>query len=287
MNRSFSAGSSPGGRNSNTQISARWFGSMRRGVHLACVCFAGVFSFYAQAFDHSHKTFDQVLRSHVVSAGSSTAVRYKQLKADPKALEGYLSSLSQVTREQYETFSRDEQLSFLINTYNAFTLKLIIDHYPVKSIKDIGGLFSSPWKKDFFKLFGKPTHLDNVEHDMIRKQFDEPRIHFAVNCASKGCPPLAREAFVADRLDAQLDSVAVGFVKNTAFNQWDATKQKLHLSSIFKWYGSDFDKKHKSHLHYVAAVLGLPADVQKKIDSGDLDVDYLDYDWNLNEATDP
>lgn len=241
----------------------------------------------AAAFDHTHKSFDQVLRAHVVQVERSTAVRYKQLKKDRAPLDGYLASLSAVSLKDYDLFSPDQKLSFLINAYNGFTLKLIIDHYPVKSIKDIGGLFSSPWKKEFFELLGKPTHLDTIEHEMIRKQFDEPRIHFAVNCASKGCPPLAQEAFVADRLDAQLEKMALGFIQNPIFNRWDTQKQRLDLSSIFKWYGSDFDKKYKSHIHYVASVLGLPAEVRKKVDANDLDVDYLDYDWSLNDAVEP
>lgn len=285
MSRGFSVGLSPFCRNSTNLASSWLVVSMRLRGRLACISLASVCALQAHAFDHSHKAFDQVLRSHVVSAGSTTAVRYKQLKAEPTILDGYLSVLSNLTTEEYETFSRDEQLSFLINAYNAFTLKLVIDHYPVESIKDIGGLFWSPWKKAFFQLFGKPTHLDNVEHDMIRKQFDEPRIHFAVNCASVGCPPLAPEAFVAKRLDAQLEKAAVGFIKNAVFNRWDG--KKLHLSSIFKWYGSDFEKKHKSHIVYVASVLGLPVAAQKKADAGNLDVDYLEYDWNLNDATEP
>ncbi len=242
-----------------------------------------VFFSRAYALDHSHKVFDGVLKKFVVPVGSSTGVRYAALKKQPAELEAYLKELSGVSVAKYETFTKAQQLAFLINAYNAFTLKLIIDNYPLESIKDIGGIFSSPWKKKFFQLLGEKTHLDHVEHGIIRKKFDEPRIHFAVNCASVGCPPLLAEAFVASRLEQQLARVSKAFVNDTTFNKWDPKEKKFVLSSIFKWYGSDFDNKHGNHATFVAKQMGLDESIVAAAKAGKIKVDYSDYDWSLNE----
>lgn len=230
-----------------------------------------ILSFAASAFDHSHKIFNDVLSKRVQFKGHQSLVDYKGLKSKPKALNEYLKSLSSVSKSEYNQFSSKQKLSFLINAYNAFTLKLIIDHYPVKSIKDIGSIFSSPWKKEFFKLFGKEMNLDTIEHGMIRKDFKEPRIHFAVNCASIGCPSLAKSAFVAENLNSQLEAAAMNFLKNKDKNY--ALKNTLKLSKIFDWYGGDFENLGGVEV-YIKSKLGL---------KGKYKIDYLDYDWNLNE----
>ena len=152
--------------------------------------------------DHDHQAWTVFLKRHVKMGENASTVNYKAIKSGPSSLTEYLLSVEGVSQEDFDHFSENEKLAFLINAYNAFTVKLIVDHYPVKSIKDIGSFLSSPWKKKFFRLLGKERHLDNIEHDMIRKQFNEPRIHFAVNCASIGCPALQDEAFVASRRSA-------------------------------------------------------------------------------------
>lgn len=234
-------------------------------------------------FDHSHQAWTVFLQKHVNMKGPASTIDYKSIKNDPKDLNEYLKSLEAVSQDEFNRFSQNDKLAFLINAYNAFTVKLIVDHYPVKSIKDIGSLFSSPWKKKFFRLLGEERHLDNIEHDMIRKQFNEPRIHFAVNCASVGCPALRNEAFVASQLDKQLEDAAVSFISDKTRNRYSSEAKKLELSSIFKWYGSDFPKKYGSLEAFLALRITSNPEHQKIIRDKKADVSYLDYDWSLNE----
>ena len=178
-----------------------------------------LFSINAWSFDFSHKSFDDLLKKIVSYKEAQTLVDYKSLKNDPTVLNTYLESISKVTEKEFSGWSRADQLAFLINAYNALTLKLIIDHLPVKSIKKIGGFFSSPWKQDFFILFGEKTNLDHIEHGLIRPNYGEPRIHFAVNCASIGCPNLQSFAFTGALLEQQLQESAKSFLldKNKNF----------------------------------------------------------------------
>ena len=148
------------------------------------------FSTHAETFDHSHSDFTALLEDVVVANNFQSRVRYSEVVSRRDELDGYLGQLAGVSRASFDKFSPDQQLSFLINTYNAYQLKQVIDHYPIESIKDVGSFFSSPWSKEFFTLFGEPASLDLVEHGLIRTLFKEPRIHFAVNCASISCPPL-------------------------------------------------------------------------------------------------
>ncbi|PIR22869.1 MAG: hypothetical protein COV44_05655 [Deltaproteobacteria bacterium CG11_big_fil_rev_8_21_14_0_20_45_16] len=242
-----------------------------------------MFSSTASAFDHTHQIWNEVLSRYVQPSGKTTVVDYKVLKGSPQKLNEYLKTLSSVSKSEYEKFSKSEKLAFLINAYNAFTLKLIINHHPVKSIKDIGSWFSSPWKKKFFNLLGTKMHLDGIEHDTIRANFDEPRIHFAVNCASIGCPSLATEAFVASRLDQQLEQAAVDFLTDESRNRFDPATNTLYLSQIFEWYGDDF-KSAGGVRSFVSTRMAKEPKVQEKISAAKLE--YLDYNWNLNQKTD-
>ena len=149
-----------------------------------------------------HTQWDNLLKKHVSQEGN---VNYKGFIADKTLLEEYLGLLS--TNPPNKTWTKEEQLAYWINAYNAFTVKLIVDHYPVRSIKDIkkGVVFiNSVWDMEFFTIGGKKMNLNDIEHGIIRKEFKEPRIHFAVNCASLSCPPLRNEAFTASQLDEQL-----------------------------------------------------------------------------------
>ena len=232
-------------------------------------------TFNSFAFDHSFKKWDNLLNKHVKRSGHQTLFNYKELKKDTKEFEAILNTLSSVTKKEYSSFTKDQKLAFLINSYNAFTVKIIVKNYPVKSIKDIGSLFTNTWNIKFFKFLGKKGfYLDGIEHGIIRKNFNEPRIHFAVNCASIGCPSLLEEAFKAETLDSQLDTAAKNFVMNTSKNK--LTDQGLEISAIFKWYGDDFKKTYGSFQKYLAKYLG-----DKAIKA---EVDFLDYDWKLNEV---
>ena len=176
-------------------------------------------SSYAIGFDHAHKKWDEILKSKTIKKDEQVLVNYKSIKANQVKLNSYLKELEKVSKKEFNNFSKQEQLAFWINAYNAYTVKLIVKNYPVKSIKDIGSFFSSPWSKDFITLLGKKMSLDDIEHETIRKDFKEPRIHFAVNCASIGCPSLYQEAFVASRIDKQLEVATKLFLNNKNKNK--------------------------------------------------------------------
>lgn len=231
------------------------------------------FSFSALSFDHGHKSWDLFLKENIIFDSKQTLVNYKKVKTNTKKLDVYIRELQGLSVKEFSSFSSDEKLAFWINAYNAFTVKLIIDHYPVKSIKDIGSFFSSPWSKKFIPLFNKQYSLDQIEHETIRKNFKEPRIHFAVNCASIGCPSLYHRAFVSSRLEQQLETVTKQFLSNTNKNRLVANK--LKLSKIFDWYGEDFVKSDGSVLAFARKYLQLPAKIK---------VEFNDYDWKLNSS---
>jgi hypothetical protein len=242
----------------------------------------------ASDFDHQHSAFTALLQQHVRQSSDATAstVNYAALKQDSAELKKYLATLSAVQPKDFDSWSADQQLAFLINAYNAYTLALIVEHYPVSSIRKIGRLWENPWKLEFFRLLGKPMHLDRIEHEIIRQpgRFDEPRIHFAVNCASIGCPALAREAYRADTLDSQLEKSTRLFLSDRSRNRYDADRKVLEISNIFDWYGVDFER-----FGGVAAWLARYAELltddpagQRMIRSGTR-IEFLDYDWGLNE----
>jgi hypothetical protein len=230
----------------------------------------------AETFDHEHTTFTGLLSEVVVVNGHQSRVDYPKLISQRDELDQYVTSLSAVTRSDFDAFSPDQQLAFLINTYNGNQLLQVIDHYPLESIKDVGSFFSSPWSKKFFTLFNEPASLDIVEHQMIRKLFDEPRIHFAVNCASISCPPLMPQAFVASHLDAQLDAATINFLSDPQANYLQGST--LYLSKIFDWYEEDFGGS------VVGFVTGYRPELLQGLtqESGALKVAYSPYDWDLN-----
>lgn len=230
-----------------------------------------------------HSTWDSLLKKHVftINDGHATQVSYAGFQQDHAQLTNYLAQLSAITKAEYQTWGKNKQLAFLINAYNAFTVELILTEYPnLKSIRDLGSLFSSPWKKDFVSLLETQMSLDDIEHGTIREKgvFDEPRIHFAVNCASIGCPALTAEAFVANKLDEQLERATVAFLNDRSRNY--ATENKLYLSPIFKWYKEDFESSF--YLKY-ADELGLDSSQLSLLKQGDLPFKYTNYDWALND----
>jgi hypothetical protein len=225
------------------------------------------FSVSASDFDHTHAAYDAILKSHV-AAGQ---VDYKALKADPNALDRYLDELAGVRKPEFVTWTDPQQIAFLANLYNAATLRLIVDHYPVESIKDIGSFFKGPWDQEIVRLFGDTITLNNLEHDILRKDYKEPRLHMALVCAAKGCPPLRNEAYVAERLSEQLDDQSRAYLASPLGMRIDRSKGEVHISSIFKWYGDDF--------------ASVPAFISKHSgqDVMGLTIRYLNYDWSLNE----
>lgn len=248
----------------------------------------------AQGFDHSHKAWDALLKKHVVllPGKGASQVRYAEFAKDRAALKAYLGALSAVTEAEFQGWPKPRQMAFLVNAYNAFTVELILEHYPVKSIKDIGSdLFSNRWKRKFFRLLGRESYLDQIEHEILRKpgSYDEPRVHFAVNCASIGCPMLREEAFVAERLEAQLEEQAVRFLSDRSRNRVGA-QGRLEVSKIFDWFKEDWTSGYQgiqSREQYFAKYAKLLSDdaaQQKRVAEGKAPVSFLDYDWSINDA---
>ncbi|MEO7917173.1 MAG: DUF547 domain-containing protein [Dokdonella sp.] len=243
----------------------------------------------AATFDASHAAWNGLVESHVkwTSDGSASVVDYAGFESDRKKLQGYLSSASAVPEATFSRWAKADRIAFLINVYNAATVELVLTKYPdLKSIKDIGGLFGSPWKKDVLNLLGNERSLDGIEHDLIRgaADFDEPRIHFAVNCASIGCPALRPEAYVGSRLDSQLGDQANRFLRDRSRNHY-AAGPGLKVSKIFDWYGKDFEAHAGGVNHFLAGhadALGLDKAATTKLESDDLPISYSDYDWKLN-----
>lgn len=232
----------------------------------------------ARAFDQMHGVFDRLLKQQVTDG----SVNYAALKAAPAPLDDYLAQLAAVPENEFDGWSEKNRLAFLINLYNAATLKLILDHYPVKSIRSIGWLPGSAWKKDVVSLFGRKISLDDLEHGIIRKHYAEPRVHFALVCAARGCPPLRVEAFLGARLDAQLDGQGHVFLGQTEKNRVDAAGRTLYLSPIFKWFAGDFEAAASSVEKFVTPFL--PEAARSALAAGGFKIGYTDYDWSLNDA---
>jgi hypothetical protein len=254
-------------------------------------------------FDHSHAAWTALLKKNVVviDGGKASQARYGGFAQDRAPLKAYLDSLSKVPEAEFNGWSKPQRMAFLINAYNAFTVELILSRYPdLKSIRDLGSLpFNSPWKKRFFIFLGREYSLDGIEHAMLRKQgaYDEPRVHFAVNCASIGCPMLREEAYVPERLDAQLEEQAVRFLSDRSRNRLNAKTGALEVSKIFDWYKEDWTSGYRgfegkqppirSREQYLAGYAKLLADgveEQKLVADGKAPLGFLEYDWALNDA---
>jgi Protein of unknown function, DUF547 len=246
-------------------------------------------------FDHAHAQWSALLKKHVVmiDGGKASQVRYAGMAADRAAMKTYLDTLAKVSEADFKNWNKNQQLAFLINAYNAHMIEKILLRYPnIKSVWDYGKLIGNPFKDNFLNLFGRKMTLDNIEHDTIRAKgvYDDPRIHFAVNCASIGCPMLREEAFVADRLDAQLEEQTTRFVSDRSRNRLNAAGNALEVSEIFKWYSVDFTsglkgiKSREQFFAKYAALVTDNAEHQKIIRDGKVEIKHLDYDWGLNDA---
>ncbi len=268
----------------------------RRDLLLAAVLLPLVRRAQAQPrFDHAHAAWDALLKRHVrlIADGNASQVDYRGFQSDRAALGRYLETLSAVTPAQYAAWSKAQQYAFLANAYNAFTVEKVLTRYPdLKSIRDFGRVIGNPWRDEFFVLLGARRSLDWIEHETMRAPgaFDDPRVHVAVNCASIGCPMLGRDAFVAERLDAQLDDLLRRFMSDRSRNRYDPRTQAVALSQIFDWYRKDFEQGHRGFagLHdLVAKYAGQLAD-----DAGDrarlrgttVTIRFIEYDWRLNDV---
>ncbi|MFC1883946.1 DUF547 domain-containing protein [Thermodesulfobacteriota bacterium] len=215
--------------------------------------------------------YEELLNKYVKNG----IVDYRGFKNEEKKLDQYLKVLE---HNNPELFSKKEQFAFYVNAYNAWTIKLILTKYPdVNSIKDLGGLFSSPWKKKIVRINGKVLTLDNIEHDILRPIHKDPRVHFAVNCASKSCPPLRSEPYKGAELDRQLDEMAIAFINNPSRNRLEG--DILWVSKIFSWYDEDFGDDLKAFILKYAE-----GDLKRRLNEkgNKIKIKYLEYDWSLN-----
>lgn len=219
-----------------------------------------------------HSLFAALLEKYVQNG----EVNYKGFQAEEKKLDQYLDIL---THTDTRHLNRSEKFAFYINAYNAWTIKLILTGYPeIESIWDLGGrIFDKPFQKEFITIDQQTVSLDYIEHTILRPTFKDPRVHFAVNCASKSCPPLLSKPYLGKTLDSQLDEVTRAFVNDSEKNY--LRDKTLYLSKIFKWFSDDFGNDPASFiLKYASENLKSGIDSQKS-----LKVKYLDYDWSLNE----
>jgi len=211
----------------------------------------------------NHQPLDSLLQKHVSDAGK---VNYKGLKADKAVLDAYCKRLSESPVQ--ETWAREEKMAYWINAYNAFTLKLIVDNYPTKSILNFDG--GKTWDVRRIKIGDKKYSLNNIENDILRPQFKDPRIHFALNCAAKSCPPLWNHAYTAENLETTLEARTRAFVNDKSFNS--LTTSRAQVSKIFDWYGVDFGDLKKFLNNYSETKLKASAAVV-----------FNEYNWDLNE----
>ena len=239
--------------------------------------------------DHEHTLWTRLLQRHVAEG----RVDYATLDRDDRGeLTTYLTGLSDTCAEDYRAWSREQRIAFWLNAYNAFTVELILRNQPVDSIRRIGWLPGAAFREEFIpmpELRGGEISLNDIEHDVLRREFREPRIHFALVCASRSCPPLRSEAYRARDLDRQLDDQARVFLGDATKNRFDAKESRLYLSAIFDWFDEDFVAAAGSLPAFVARYRG---DVQAALSgragsSPAITVEFLDYDWSLNDRRRP
>jgi len=219
----------------------------------------------------THSLYANLLRKYVHQG----EVDYRGFKSEEAFLDQYLKILEKVDPK---SLPRNEQFAFYINAYNAWTIKLILGSYPgIKTIKDLGSFLKGPWKKKIARINGDVITLDDIEHNILRPRFKDPRVHFAINCAALSCPPLGSTPYIGSRLDSQLDNSVRAFINNSERNYIKGNT--LYVSKIFKWFSRDFNDDIISFF-----LKHGDADLKKKLGAkkGNIEIKYLHYDWSLN-----
>ena len=255
---------------------------MNKNIVIICASAIITFMFITELSAKDHLLFTEVLNRYVIDG----LVDYKNLVND-RQFDRYLAQLSNTDPDK---LNRNEKLAFWINAYNAFTLQVIRDNYPIKSINELhtGGriiahiIGKTVWDKEFITINNKKYSLNEIEHEILRKM-NEPRIHFAIVCASISCPVLRNEAFEAETIEQQLQEEAIRFLNDDERNDFDVSKRTAYLSKIFDWFDDDFGKNKKEVLLYVSGFLpdNIKQDIANNTDKWK--VSYKDYNWNLNE----
>jgi hypothetical protein len=259
----------------------------------------------SENFDHSYSTYNSLLNKYVKNA----KVNYEGFIDSRAEFKTFLKALGSVDENDFEDWTEEQKLAFWINAYNAFTIKAIIDHYPIKRSFTLVGIFYAPsnsilqikgvWTKLQFRALGNMVTLDEIEHQILRKKFNEPRIHMAINCASISCPDLRNEAYTPEKLEEQLADASINFVNNPDKGVYvNEQSGKVKLSKIFKWFGDDFINNYSSKKLFnnyslkENAVLNFTSEyieseeVKEYLMNNKLKIGYLGYDWHLNEQTD-
>jgi hypothetical protein len=230
----------------------------------------------------SHRLLTDILSDHIKDG----MVNYGALCKDAR-LGQYVQQLARINPDRIS--SEKERLAFWINAYNAYTLKIVCDNYPLKSIQDLNprglrkAFAKTVWDKPLVTVNNRPTTLNTIEHKIIRTRFKDPRIHFALVCAAKSCPPLRSEAYEEDKLDEQLDDQGREFLADASKNRFDTARRAAQISKIFSWFAKDFGGGNVAVLTFIAGFL--PEDVADKVraNPGAWTTSYTDYDWSLNE----
>lgn len=225
----------------------------------------------------SHELWNDLLGKHVSDNGN---VDYQGFIKDSVTLNKYLDLLSKNAPDK-DKWTEEERLAYWINAYNAFTIQIVIRHYPIDGIKEIASGLSIPfvsttWDIKFIELGGERINLNRIEHGIIRKEFDEPRIHFAVNCASISCPVLRNEAYAAEKLEEQLSDQSRTFLNDSSRNKITSEK-KAEVSKLFTWFEGDFKKKDNSVIDFINKYSN------QKLDA-DAELTYMEYNWELNDV---
>ncbi len=251
------------------------------------------------SLDKTHALFSAQLEKYVTDGG----VNYREWKLHTEPLKAYLHALSRIDKNEYQKLSQNEKLVFWINAYNAYTIKLVLDHYPIRgtktyypasSIRQVDGF----WEDNSIELAGRKVTLESMEHDILRRDFLEPRTHFAVVCAAKGCAPINKMAYSAEHLDEQLDNAAKAFLSNPKNVKIDFEKKTIDVSSLFKWFPLDFANAVGLGKRFppptddeiVAAYIlsKVPEAAAKNFgpdESKGFKITYREYDWGLNDSS--
>lgn len=218
--------------------------------------------FRGEKIDYS--IWQSLLQKNVLANGK---VNYKGFKSDISKLNTFLRKLSNT--KITSSWTKNDKIAYWINVYNAYTVKLVLNNYPISSIKEI----DRPWKTEFFPINGKLMSLHQVEHDILRS-YGEPRIHFAINCASRSCPRLLQIPYTADNLTKLLDRQTKEFINDEFYNT--ITEYSVNVSNIFNWYKKDFKETHGTVVNFINQYSNVTIGNQK-------DKGYKPYDWTLNE----
>jgi len=253
-------------------------------IFLATLLFLSSNFITVQTADDQHQLFTQILQDYI----SNGLVKYKKLK-DDRRLDKYIEKLENT--DPNKIVNEKNHLAFWINTYNAYTLKFIVNEYPVESINDLhwGGLYlgsllgTTIWDDENIVISGTELSLNNIEHDIIRKKFSEERIHFALVCASISCPSPSNEAYEGYKLEKQLNEQAELFFNDATKNKFDKETRTASLSKILSWYSEDFGENEQAILNYAAQFINKETAHDIKSNLSKWNIKYLPYNWDLNE----